>query len=123
MGRYEQIEVNARSSHNDCATALMQSAYASDCKAFKRPAPSGFQFDGLEGLNGSTREIPRYISNAASQVPKFLAKSWDDTCQSLETMPADQKAGWVAIGVISIGLMVASRGKVNPVALQHRIPH
>jgi hypothetical protein len=118
MGRYEQIEVTAKSPRNDCAASLMKSAYVGDCKTFKKPDQSTFQFDGLEGLNGPTREIPRYASKAAAEIPGFISKTWVDTCHSLKEMPAEQKAGWVALGVITVGIALASRGRANPAILQ-----
>jgi hypothetical protein len=130
MGRYEQIDATAKSAPTDCAAALMKSAYVGDCKTFKKPdhgtrtpgqstpGQSTFQFDGLEGLNGSTREIPRYASKAAAEIPKFLCQAWGETCHSFKEMPAEQKAGWVALGLITVGIAVASRGRVNTAALQ-----
>jgi hypothetical protein len=128
MGRYEQIELTAKSAHSDCAAALTKAAYERDGGTFKKPVQSTsslstpdrstFQFDGLQGFNGSTREIPLYASKAAAEIPKFLSKAWDDTCHSLKEMPAEQKAGWVALGVITVGIAVASRGRVNAAALQ-----
>ncbi len=116
MGRYEQIKSGDGNSASDCSVALFRSSEA-EIKAAKKLGTA---------VVGETRALPPIPALGAlpamgGEIPTLLSRSWNETCHGFDRMPVDEKAGWVAIGVMSVGLAVASRGEVSPVAAQREI--